>query len=165
MALFSFDIVSDYDKAELNNVVDQAQREVAARYDFKGTPAALNWLDGEKTGLQITGNSQYQLDAILDIIRKKLAARGQSQKVLNVSQEPITSNLKITQTVTFQRGLTPEKSKQLTGLLREACPKVKTHIQGDAIRVSSSSKNDLQAAIAAIQAVELDFPISFINYR
>ena len=76
MATFSFDIVSDYDKAELNNVFDQSQREMDNRYDFKGTPAAIEWLD-DKSGLKITGNGDWQIDAILDIVRKKLAAREQ----------------------------------------------------------------------------------------
>src|SRR5262249_43081914 len=92
MAQFSFDIVSEYDKAEMNNVFDQAQREIAGRYDFKGTPAALEWLNPEKTGLKLTGNSEWQIDAILDIIRKKLAARDQSQKVLDISKEVHTNN-------------------------------------------------------------------------
>ena len=81
MANFSFDAVSDYDKAEMNNAYDQVQRELTGRYDFKGTPAAVEWLDGDKTGLKITGSGEWQIDAILDIVRKKLAARNQSQKL------------------------------------------------------------------------------------
>ena len=74
MATFSFDIVSEYDKAEMNNVFQQVEKEIASRYDFKGTPAAIEWLD-DKKGLKIIGNGEWQIDAILDIIRKKLAAR------------------------------------------------------------------------------------------
>ena len=74
MAQFSFDVVSEYDKAEMNNVFDQSQREISSRYDFKGTPAELEWLNGDKTGVNVTGNGEWQLDAILDIFRKKLAA-------------------------------------------------------------------------------------------
>ena len=85
MANFSFDAVSEYDKAELNNVFDQVQREITARYDFKGTPAAIEWLNSDKTGFKVTGNGDWQIDAILDIVRKKLAARNQSQEVLDVS--------------------------------------------------------------------------------
>jgi len=80
MANFSFDAVSDYDKAEMNNVFDQTQREMSNRYDFKGTPAAIEWLNGDKTGLKITGSGDWQIDAILDIVRKKLAALGQRLK-------------------------------------------------------------------------------------
>jgi uncharacterized protein YajQ (UPF0234 family) len=105
MATFSFDIVSDYDKAELNNVFDQAQRELGSRYDFKGTPAGLEWLGDDKSGLKVTGDSDFQIDSILDIVRKKLAARNQSQKLLDVGREPATSNLKTTKEVPFKKGL------------------------------------------------------------
>ena len=88
----SFDVVSDYDKGELNNVYDQAQRELLNRYDLKGTKAGLEWLDGDKNAFKITGDSDFHIDAILDIIRKKLAARGQSQKVLDISKESTTTN-------------------------------------------------------------------------
>src|SRR5689334_9657417 len=101
MANFSFDVVSEYDKAEMNNVLDQAQRELASRYDFKGTPAALEWLNGDKTGLKVTGSGNWQIDAILDIVRKKLAVRGQSQKVLDSSKPAVESNLKTTKEVPF----------------------------------------------------------------
>lgn len=165
MAQFSFDIVSEYDKAEMNNVFDQAQREIANRYDFKGTPAELEWLNGEKTGLKVTGNSDYQIDAILDIVRKKLATRGQDQKVLDVSKEATTSNLKTTKEVPFIQGLDQEKAKKITKLLRDELPKVKAQIQGDAVRISSSSKDDLQATMQLIRAKDFDFPIAFNNYR
>src|SRR5438105_7611727 len=99
MAQFSFDVVSEYDKAEMNNVFDQAQREIANRYDFKGTPALLEWLNADKTGLKVTGSGDWQIDAILDIFRKKLAARNQSQKVLDTSKEPVMNNLKTTKEV------------------------------------------------------------------
>src|SRR5690554_1113630 len=119
MAQFSFDIVSEYDKAEMNNVFDQAQREIANRYDFKGTPAELDWLNADKSGIKVTGNSDWQIDAILDIFRKKLASRSQSQKVLDTSKEALTSNLKTTKEVPFKQGLGQEKAKQLTKLIRE----------------------------------------------
>src|SRR5690606_36487140 len=110
MATFSFDIVSDYDKAELNNVFDQTQRELQNRYDFKGTPAAVEWLNDDKTGLKITGNGDWQIDAILDIVRKKLAARDQNQKFLDTSAEPVMSNLKTTKEVPFKKGLGQDKA-------------------------------------------------------
>ncbi len=165
MPTFSFDIVSDYDKAELNNVFDQTQREITARYDFKGTSAAVDWLNNDKTGLKITGDSQYQLDAIADIVRKKLAAREQSQKLLDTSQEPVTSNLKMTWEVPFKKGLDQEKAKKITSSIREELPKVKTQIQGDEVRVTGSSKDDLQKAIALLRAKDFDFPLTFTNYR
>lgn len=165
MANFSFDIVSEYDKAEMNNVFDQSLREINNRYDFKGTSAALDWLNSDKTGLKVTGDGDWQVDTILDIIRKKLAARGQSQKVLDTSKEPITSNLKTTQEVPFKQGLDQDKAKQITKMLRDEFPKVKAQIQGDAVRVTSSSKNDLQAVIQALRVKDFDFPLDFTNYR
>lgn len=165
MAQFSFDIVSEFDKAEVNNVYDQAQRELASRYDFKGTPAALEWLNADKTGFKVTGNSDYQIEAILDIVRKKLATRGQSQKLLDVTGTPVVANLKTTLEVPFQQGLDAVKTKKITGLVRDELPKVKTTIQGDMVRVSSGSKDDLQAVMHLVQAADFDFPVNFTNYR
>lgn len=165
MAQFSFDIVSEYDKAEMNNVFDQAQRELASRYDFKGTPAELDWLNSDKTGLKVIGNGDWQIEAILDIVRKKLASRGQSQKVLDTSREMTVSNLKTTQEVPFKQGLDQDKAKKITSLVRDNYPKVKTQIQGDAVRVTSGSKDDLQAVMQLLKAQGFDFPISFTNYR
>lgn len=165
MANFSFDIVSEYDKAEINNVFDQTQREIANRYDFKGTPAELEWLDSDKTGLKVTGNGDWQIDAILDIVRKKLGTRGQSQKVLDTSKEPVVANLKTTKEVPFVQGLDQDKAKQITKLLRDELPKIKTQIQGDAVRVTSGKKDELQTAMQLIKSKDFDFPLNFTNYR
>ena len=164
MAQFSFDVVSEYDKAEMNNVFDQTQREMGSRYDFKGTPAAIEWLD-DKKGFKIIGNGEWQIDAILDIVRKKLATRNQSQKVLDTSKEITESNLKSTKEVPFKQGLDQEKAKKITGLIRDKLPKVKSQIQGDAVRVMSGNKDDLQAVIQLLRAQDFDFPLSFTNYR
>lgn len=165
MANFSFDIVSEYDKAEMNNVFDQVQREIASRYDFKNTPAAIEWLNTDKTGLKITGNGEWQIDAILDIVRKKIAARGQSQKVLDISKEITESNLKATKDVPFKQGLDQEKAKKIIKLIRDEYPKVKTQIQGDTVRVTSNSKDMLQAVIQLLKQQDFDFPLTFTNYR
>jgi uncharacterized protein YajQ (UPF0234 family) len=164
MANFSFDAVSEYDKAEMNNVFDQTVREIDQRYDFKGTPAAIEWLD-DKRGLKVIGSGEWQIDAILDIVRKKLATRGQSQKVLDTTREVTESNLKATKEVPFKQGLDQDKARQLTKLIRDQYPKVKTQIQGDAVRVMSSSKDDLQAVMQLLRSQDLDFPLSFTNYR
>lgn len=165
MAQFSFDIVSDYDKAEMNNVFDQAQREIDSRYDFKGTPAQIEWLNNEKTGIKVTGNGDWQIDAILDIVRKKLATRNQSQKVLDTSKELVVANLKTTQEVPFKQGLDQDKAKKITSLIRDKFPKVKTQIQGQEVRVTSGSKDDLQAVMQLLRAQDFDFPVNFTNYR
>jgi len=165
MTNFSFDVVSEYDKAEMNNVFDQTVREIQSRYDFKGTPAAIEWLNSDKTGLKVTGNGEWQIEAILDIVRKKLATRGQSQKVLDTSKEVTESNLKASQEVPFKQGLDQEKAKQITKLLRDEFPKVKPQIQGDAVRVTSNSKDDLQGVIQLLKGKDFDFPLNFTNYR
>jgi cyclic-di-GMP-binding protein len=164
MANFSFDVVSEYDKAEMNNVFDQTEREMSNRYDFKGTPAAIEWLN-DKSGIKVIGNGEWQIDAILDIVRKKLAARGQSQKVLDTSKDITESNLKSTKEVPFKQGLDQEKAKKITALLREYLPKLKAQIQGDTVRVVGGSKDDLQAAIQLLKAQDFDFPLNFTNYR
>lgn len=165
MANFSFDVVSEYDKAEMNNVFDQAQREIASRYDFKGTPAELDWLNPEKTGFKITGSGEWQIDAILDIVRKKLAAREQSQKFLDTTKDVVDSNLRSIKEVPLKQGLDQEKAKKLTALIREQYPKVKPQIQGDMVRVMSASKDDLQGVMQLLRHQDLDFPLSFTNYR
>jgi uncharacterized protein YajQ (UPF0234 family) len=164
MATFSFDIVSDFDKAEMNNVFAGTEREIATRYDFKGTPASIEWLD-DKKGYKIIGAGQWQCDAVLDIVRKKLAAREQSSKVLDLSKTPVEANLKTTWEIPFKQGLTQDDAKKITKQLREEAPKVKTQIQGDTVRVTSGSKNDLQDVITLLRSTEYEFPLQFINYR
>ncbi len=164
MANFSFDVVSEYDKAEMNNVFDQSVREIDTRYDFKGTPALLEWMY-DKKGLKITGNGEWQIDAILDIVRKKLATRNQSQKVLDTTKDPVIANLKTTKEVLFKQGLDQEKAKKISSTIREKYPKVKPTIQGDTVRVISSSKDDLQAVMQLLNTQEFDFPIGFTNFK
>ncbi|MGH7195494.1 MAG: YajQ family cyclic di-GMP-binding protein [Candidatus Saccharimonadales bacterium] len=165
MANFSFDVVSEYDKAEMNNVFDQTLRELANRYDFKGTPAAIEWLNNDKTGFKITGSGDFQVDAILDIVRKRLAARNISQKVLDASKDLTTSNLKTEKEVPFIQGLDQDKAKQITKLLRDKFPKVKTAVQGEAVRVTSSSKDELQAVMQLLKSQDFNFPLEFNNFR
>ncbi|HEX6462596.1 MAG TPA: YajQ family cyclic di-GMP-binding protein [Candidatus Saccharimonadales bacterium] len=164
MATFSFDIVSEYDKGEMNNVYLQVERELANRFDFKGTPAAIEWLSN-KAGFKITGSSEWQIESILDIVRKKLAARNQSSKSLDLTKEVIESNLRATKEMPFKAGLDQEKAKHITKLIREKFPKVKAQIQGEAVRVMSSSKNDLQAVMQLLKEQDFDFTIQFINFK
>lgn len=164
MATFSFDIVSEYNKAEMNNVFAAAEKEIASRYDFKGTPAAIEWL-GDKAGFKITGAGAWQLDTITDIIRKKLVARGESSKSLDLTKEVVESNLKAVQEIPFKQGLDQDDAKKITKLLREELPKVKTQIQGDLVRATSGSKDDLQAAMRLLDAQDYDFVLKYTNYR
>ncbi len=98
-------------------------------------------------------------------IRKKLAAREQSSKVLDLSKTPVESNLKTTWEIPFKQGLSQDDAKQITKILRESAPKVKTQIQGDMVRATSSSKDELQNVIALLANTEFDFPLQYINYR
>lgn len=164
MPSFSFDIVSDFDKAEMNNVFAGTDKEIASRYDFKGTSAAIEWL-GDKVGFKIIGANQWQCDAVLDIIRKKLSARDQSSKVLDLTKVPVESNLKTTWEIPFKQGLSQDNAKVITKLLRDEVPKAKTQIQGEIVRVTSNSKDELQKVISLLRATEFDFPLQFINYR
>lgn len=164
MPSFSFDTVSDYDKAEMNNVFAGTEKEINTRYDFKGTPAAIEWL-ADKAGFKIIGANQWQCDAVLDIIRKKLASRNQSAKVLDLSKTPVESNLKTTWEIPFKQGLSQDNAKTITKLLREEAPKAKTQIQGDMVRVTSNSKDELQKVITLLKEQDFDFPLQFINYR
>lgn len=161
---FSFDVVSDYDVSEVTNAVDQAQRELAQRYDFKGTSAKVEFADG-KTGVQLTGDTRNQLDAILDVLQSKFVKRGVSLKVLDTSAAPVEGGKEMRWSVRFKKGLDQDKAKQITKLIRDRYPKAKAQIQGDTVRVSSTSKDDLQGVIAALKAADFDFPLDFQNYR
>jgi uncharacterized protein YajQ (UPF0234 family) len=161
---FSFDVVSDYDPAEMTNAVDQAQRELGTRYDFKGTAAAIDFADG-KTGVLIEGESKNQLDAILDMLQSKLIKRGVSLKVLDTTTEPVQGGKEMRWTVPLKKGLDQDKAKQITKLIRDQYPKAKAQIQGDSVRVSSTSKDDLQGVMAALRAADFEFPLDFQNYR
>lgn len=164
MATFSFDIVSEYDKSEMNNVFLASQKDIDSRYDFKNTPAQIEWL-GDKIGLKITGSNDWQIDSIIDIVRKRLSSRNQSSKVLDLSKSITTSNLKATKEIPFICGLDQEKSKKITKIIREALPKLKTQIQGESIRVTGSSKDELQSAMRLVESTELDFPVKFNNFK
>ena len=163
---FSFDVVSEFNLSEMHNTIDQVKREITNRYDFKGTSAAIEF--DPKTGhglLTITGDNQFHLDSIADITRKRLASNNISQKTLDTSKEPVTSNLKMTWQVPLQQGLDQDKAKSITKLIRDNFPKVKSQIQGEAVRVSSSSKDDLQKVMQLLTSHDFDFPLNFTNYR
>ena len=164
MATFSFDIESTYDKAEMNNVYQQVERELQNRFDFKGTPAAIEWL-GDKKGLKVIGSNEWQIEAIIDIVRKKLAVRNLTSKTLDLTKEVHEANLRAWKEVPFKDGLKQDDAKIITKMLKEKHPKAKAQIQGEAVRVTSASKDELQAVMQAVKAADLDFPTIFTNYR
>lgn len=164
MATFSFDIESTYDKAEMNNVYQQVERELQNRFDFKGTPAAIEWL-GDKKGLKVIGSNEWQIEAIIDIVRKKLAVRNLTSKTLDLTNEVHEANLRAWKEVPFKDGLKQDDAKIITKMLKEKHPKAKAQIQSKAVRVTSASKDELQAVMQAVKAADLDFPTIFTNYR
>lgn len=164
MATFSFDIVSTYDKAEINNVFGQVQRDIGNRYDLKGTPAAVDWL-GDKAGFVVTAANDMHLESITDIIRRAVIARNQSTKILDLSRDPVQGSMKLTKELPFVEGLDQDKAKSVTAFIRDKFPKVKSQIQGEEVRVQSAKKDELQAVMQAIRAAEFDFPLSFQNFR
>ena len=148
----------------MNNVFTQAEKEIATRYDFRGTSAAIEWLD-DKKGFKLTGDSEWQVEAVLDIVRKKLAAREQSSKVLDLSKEKVVANLKTTWEIPFKAGLAQDIAKKIAADIRTEVPKAKPQIQGETVRVTSASKDELQKVISLVKAEEYDIPLQFINYR
>ena len=161
---FSFNVASDYDVAEMTNAVDQAQRELGQRFDFKGTAAKLEFIEG-KAGVQIEGESRNQLDSILDMFQSKLVKRGVSLKALDTSSEPVQGGKEMRWKITFRKGLDQDKAKQITKLIRDSYPKAKAQIQGEVVRVSSTSKDDLQGVMTLLRGATFDFPLDFQNYR
>ena len=162
---FSFDIESEFDASEVDHAIDQARRELASRYDFKGTSAQVDYTDEKKMSLTIEGESDYQVDAIIDMVRGKLAKRNVSQKLLDASQKRETAGMIQRQVVPFVRGLDQEKAKSITKLIRDELPKVKTQVQGETVRVTSAKKDELQQAMQLLREAELDFPLNFTNFR
>lgn len=161
---FSFDVVSDYDVAEMQNAVDQAQRELGTRYDFKGTSAGIEFID-DKKGVLLTGDSRNQLDALLDMLQGKLIKRNIALQVLDTSSEPIQGGKEMRWTLNFIKGLDQEKAKKITKVIRDSFPKVKAQIQGEEVRVSATSKDDLQGVMTLLKTQDFDFPLDFQNYR
>ena len=164
MAQFSFDIESTYDKAEMNNVEQLVVKEIANRYDFKGTPAAVEWL-ADKKGFKVVGNNAWQVETIIDMIGRQLAKRDMTSKVLDTSGKVNESNMRAWKDVPFKDGLSQDNAKKITKLLKETNPKAKTQIQGETVRVTSASKDELQAVMNTLRTQDFDFPLLFTNYR
>lgn len=164
MANFSFDIVSEVDKAEMNNVFMQTEKELGSRFDFRGTSAGIDWLD-DKKGFKLTGDGDWQVEAVLDIIRKKLASRNQSIKSLDITKDKVTTNLKTTWELPFKDGLAQDIAKKIAADIRTEAPKAKPQIQGEAVRVTSSSKDELQKVMALVKRGDYELPLQCINFR
>jgi uncharacterized protein YajQ (UPF0234 family) len=163
MADSSFDIVSKIDRQEADNALNQAVKEISQRYDFKNTGASIDW-SGE-LGIEITANAEERALAVLDVFQNKLIKRGISLKALETG-EPRQSGKEVKISGTFTQGINQEQAKKVSKLIRDEGPKsVKVQIQGDELRVSSKSRDDLQSVQALVKGADLDFPTQFVNYR
>jgi len=162
MADSSFDIVSKVDPMELENAVNQAHKELTQRYDFKGVDAKL---EKNASGIVMEANTEERVKAVLDVLQSKLVKRGISLKSLEMG-EPVLSGKIYRLNAAIKDGISGENAKKVTALIRQDGPKtVKATIQGDEIRVSSKSRDDLQQTIALLKAADLDIDLQFVNYR
>lgn len=159
----SFDIVSKYDRQEVDNALGQTAREIATRFDFKGTGATIEWQGDE--AIEITASADDRATAVLDVFQGKLIKRDVSLKVIDAS-EPRQSGTVSKIGIALKEGISSEDAKKISKLIRDEGPKgVKAQIQGDELRVSSKKRDDLQAVQALVRGQEWDFAVQFTNYR
>ncbi|AFZ20476.1 YajQ family cyclic di-GMP-binding protein [Allocoleopsis franciscana] len=159
---FSFDVVSDFDRQELVNTVDQAIREISSRYDLKDTKTTVEL--GEEV-ITVNTDSEFTLEAIHTILRTKAAKRNLSQKIFEYGKVESASGNRVRQEIKLKKGISQEIAKKITKLIRDEFKKVQGSIQGDAVRVSSSSKDDLQGVMQRLKQEDLPVALQFTNYR
>jgi uncharacterized protein YajQ (UPF0234 family) len=158
----SFDIVNKVDHQEVDNAVNQAAKEVSQRFDFKNVDAGIKW-SGESVDIQ--ANTEERANAVLDVFKDKLVKRQISLKGLDVD-EPKLSGKVYKITASINAGISQENAKKISKLIRDDGPKgVKAQIQGEELRVSSKSRDDLQAVQALVKGQDFDFAVQFVNYR
>ena len=158
----TFDVVSDFDTQELRNALDQVRREVAQRFDFKGVTVEL---EQGKDELTLVTEDEFRAEAVKDLIESKAVRRSLSLKIFEWGTvEPAGGN-RVRQVIKLRRGLSDENAKKITKILRDEFPRAKGQIQGDAVRVSAKSKDDLQRVITRLRELDLDVPLQFTNYR
>jgi uncharacterized protein YajQ (UPF0234 family) len=160
----SFDVVSKVDRQEVDNALNQAAKEIAQRYDFKGVGASIAW-SGDR--IVLTANSPERVKAVLDVFETKLVKRGVSLKALDLGDgEPHSSGKEYRLEASLRQGLSGDAAKKVTKAIRDKGPKgVKTQITGEEVRVSAKSRDDLQAVIALLKEEDLDVALQFVNYR
>ncbi len=158
----SFDVVSDFDEQELRNALDQVRREVGQRYDFKGVTVDLTQAKEE---LVLVTDDEHRASAVKDLIESKAIRRNLSLKIFDWGKvEPAGGN-KVRQAIKLRRGLPEDVAKRITKLIRDEFPKSKSQIQGDAVRVSGKSKDELQKVITRLRELDEPVPLQFQNYR
>ncbi|HEX6287557.1 MAG TPA: YajQ family cyclic di-GMP-binding protein [Herpetosiphonaceae bacterium] len=160
----TFDIVSEFDRQELVNAVDQTQREVRTRYDLKDSKTEIDLGDKELT---LTTESEMHLSAVRDILETKALRRSLSLKIFDYGDIQEVSGGRVKQVITLRQGISDELAKKLQKLIKERHPKAQARIQGDAVRVGSKSRDELQAVIRTLRERQDDFPVplQFTNYR
>jgi uncharacterized protein YajQ (UPF0234 family) len=162
MADASFDVVSDFDQQELVNALDQVRREIATRYDFKG--AHVN-LELTKTEIVLQADDEYRANAVKDLLQSKAVRRGLSLKVLEWGKLEPAAGGTVRQHIGLKRGLSSEQAKEISKIVRDRFPKLKPAIQGDAVRVSGKSRDELQAVIGHLRGLDYPVALQFENYR
>ena len=158
----SFDIVSQVDKQEIKNAVEQTNREVGNRFDFKGSDARV-----EQNELQLTvfADDEFKLGQVLDVLRGRLSKRNVDVRCLELGEVEKISGDKVKRPVTVRVGVAQDKAKSIVKLMKESKIKVQASIQGDAVRVSGGKKDDLQAAIQLVRQTVTDVPLQYVNFR
>ncbi|MFI9584967.1 YajQ family cyclic di-GMP-binding protein [Streptomyces sp. NPDC052236] len=163
MADSSFDIVSKVERQEVDNALNQAAKEISQRYDFKNVGASIAWSGDDKIVMQ--ANSEERVAAILDVFQSKLVKRGISLKALDAG-EPQLSGKEYKIFASIEEGISQENAKKVAKIIRDEGPKgVKAQVQGDELRVSSKSRDDLQAVQALLKEQDFDFALQYVNYR
>lgn len=157
----SFDIVSELDAHEVTNAVDQANREVGTRFDFKGSGAKFELKEFTVT---LRAQADFQLKQMLEILKLKLSKRGVDLACLD-AQEPVIAGQTATQVVTLKHGVDTETAKKIQRLIKDSGLKLQAAIQGEQVRVTGKKRDDLQAAIATVRAAKLALPLQFNNFR
>ena len=158
----SFDVVSDFDEQELRNALDQVRREVGTRFDFKGVTVELTQA---KTELILLTDDEFRASAVKDLIESKAIRRSLSLKIFDWGKVEPSGGNKVRQHIALKRGLDEDLARKLSKLIRDEFPKCKPQIQGDAVRVSAKSKDDLQRVIGRLRELDEPVPLQFENYR
>ncbi len=158
----SFDVVSQVDRQEIDNAVNQTRKEISQRYDFKGTKTTIAI---DKDSLHVVSDDDFKVKAVVDVLQSKSVRRGISLKALVYGKiEPAAGGL-AKQTITVQQGIDADHARQLVKLVKDTKLKVQTQIQGDQLRISGKKRDDLQQVIQLLKAQDLDLPLQFINFR
>lgn len=164
MANFSFDIVSEADLQEIDNAVNQAKKELAQRFDFKGSKSSIDYNKEEKA-ITLIGDDDYKLRSLKDMLAGRLSKRNVSLKSLTFNEPEKAFEGTLRQKVEISTGIAKEKAKELAKIIKDLNLKVQTQIEGEKLRVSSPKKDDLQIVISHLRNLDFSLPLSFTNYR